>query len=75
MADDAWDGGWAIGYDTTAAYARKALDDAGITREACKAMTMRDLQRIVGYDGATRLYLHGLCIEGQRDWEERFRRD
>jgi hypothetical protein len=74
MANNGWDGGWGIGYDTTAAYARKALDEAGITREACKTMPMRELERIVGHEGAVRLYLHGLCIEGQRDWEERFRR-
>lgn len=65
-----WDGGWSIGYDVTAALTRKALDYAGVTRETCKGMTMRDLERLVGYDGATRLYLHGLCVEGQRDREE-----
>lgn len=72
MSEEPWDGGWAIGYDVTAALTRKALDDAGITREMCKTMTERELMRIVGYDGAVRLWSHGLSVEGQRAWNKRF---
>jgi hypothetical protein len=53
---------WNIGYDATAAFVRKALDDAGITREQATAMTLRQLGKIpgMGPEQVDRLWMHGI---------------
>lgn len=53
---------WNIGHDVTAAFTRKALDDAGITREQATAMTLKELAKVPGMtrEGVTRLWLHGI---------------
>lgn len=65
-----WDGGWGIGSDVIAAFTRKALDDAGITREQACSMTLRELGRVPGMDpsGVDRLWAHGIHSdeEGRR---------
>lgn len=56
-----------IGTDTTAAFARKALHDAGITREQARKMTLSQLKKIPGMGWAEvyRLEAHGIYSDNE----------
>lgn len=60
---------WHIGWDTTAAYARQALDAAGIAPDKARTMTRAKLSKVPGIGPAEldRLWAHRLYA----DWESR----